>query len=261
MKRWLISDFALLLLLPSWTFSQTPPPEARLADEEIIQKLSHRVRWDWFWNGYTHPDYAEGKIIPVAVLESADEVAVFFAELGEYLAFDPEGRITEGRRFPDTANQIAIDEYLRTFGDTSGPSDDAGHDPRAIGETRASMGERSLEWVLPELEPPEYIAQAQAPPGLPEFEAAVRVQARYWYDASCGMGQLSIPYFSPDDPVVFVYGELGMCGVGIFDFHLLSNGQWELGRLWQHGGSGSPNDWSHTIQRILENRLATIPVP
>ena len=155
LKRRLISDFALLLLLPSWGFSQTPLPDARLADEEIIQKLSHRVRWDWFWNGYAHPDYAEGKIIPVAVLESADEVAVFFAELGEYLVFDLEGRVTEGRRFPDATNQAAMDEYLRTFGNASGPSDEAGRDPRAIGQARAGMNERSLEWVLPRLEPPE----------------------------------------------------------------------------------------------------------
>ena len=248
-------------MLPFGAFSQIPLPEARLADEEIIQKLSHRVRWDWFWNGYTHPDYAAGKIVPVAVLESSDEVAVFFAELGEYLVFDLEGRVTESRRFPGATNQAAKDEYLRTHGEPSGPPDEAGRDPRAIRGARAGRRDRSLEWVLPALEPPEYIAQAQAPPDLQEFEAAVRVQARYWFDASCGMGQLSIPYYSPDDPVVFVYGDLGMCGVGIFDFHLLSNGQWELGRLWQHGGPGSPNDWSHTIQRVLENRLATIPVP
>ena len=281
LPRWLIS---FLLLLPCWLTAQTPPQETNLSDDRIILELSRRMQWDLFWNGYTHANYAESKTIPVTLMESSTEVAVFFAELGEYLIFDFDGRVTGGRGFPPTTNEAAVNEYLRTYGDAPGfgsfvnnpEGSDAGQarrDPRTIDEKRATMEERSLAFVLPKLEPPEYILSSQAPPGLPQFESAVRAQARDWYEAACGPGQLSIPYFSPDDPVVYVYADLGACGTGIFDFHLLSNGQWQLGKLWPHAGPGSPpgspnspsslssNDWSYTIQQILKYRLLTIPIP
>lgn len=257
-----------VFLLPSWAFGQTASQGPHPTDETIIRKLSQRIRWDWFWTGYTHVNYAEGKKISVVVLESEDETAVFLADLGEYVVFDTEGRITDSLRFPPTTNEAAMEEYLRTYGDAPGPPGQGQHDARTIEQKRAAMTEHSFPFILPKLEPPEAVRRAQAPSGLSEFESAVRTQARDWYDASCGPGQLSIPYFSPDDPVVLVYAELGTCGTGIFDFHLLSNGQWELGRLWPHATPGGPaaalpgaDDWSHTIEQIEKHRLATIPVP
>jgi hypothetical protein len=260
----------LFLFIFSWeAFAQTPPPEPRLSDDTIIRELSRRMQWDWFWNGYTHPNYIEGKPVSLAILESPTEVAVFLAELGEYVTFDFGGRITGSRGFPATTNEAAMNEYLRTYGDTAGlrliPSIPEGtaprqarSDPRTIEEKRAAMKQRSLNFVLPKLEPPAHIVRGEPPAGLPSFEAAVRAQARDWHSPECGPGQLSIPNFADDDAIVYVYADFGACGTGIFDFHRLPNGRWQVGKLWPHR---PPQDWSQTIQQILKHRLLTIPLP
>ena len=237
LPRWLIS---FLLLLPCW-LTANPTAGTNLSDDRIILELSRRMQWDLFWNGYTHANYAESKTIPVTLMESSTEVAVFFAELGEYLIFDFDGRVTGGRGFPPTTNEAAVNEYLRTYGDAPGfgsfVNNPEGSDAGQAAAIRARSTRNEQRWrnarsrsSFRSWSRREYILSSQAPPGLPQFESAVRAQARDWYEAACGPGQLSIPYFSPDDPVVYVYADLGACGTGIFDFHLLSNGPMAVGK-------------------------------
>jgi hypothetical protein len=66
-----------------------------------------------------------------------------------------------------------------------------------------------------------------------------------------------IPYFSPTDPVIYVYADLGTCGQGIVGF-LNEKGQWMSG---QFSPATPSNQWSTTIKRIRENTAAMIHLP
>ena len=64
LRRTLLASF---FLVPYWAVAQPATPGMRLSDEAIIQKLSRRIRWDWFWIGYATAGYEEGVITSYSI--------------------------------------------------------------------------------------------------------------------------------------------------------------------------------------------------
>lgn len=242
-----------------------------ITDDWVRREVSRVVKWRGFWEGTDFlTGYAPGKKVPLTVVESPDEVAVFAA--GIRLAFYFErsnGKVVRVRLrdLPNTTNEFAARQYVADYAETAGfvlgPNANASpgvpvhkHRPEKDPERRA-LKQHSLWLILPRLEPPEYIRTRHVARDLPELESSVRLSVAALWAAGCGSGEALIPKFSHADPLVYVLVDLGKCGKGILPFAPGPTGNWSPGRF---SPDKPPNDWSHTIRQIRHNTLVRVPL-
>jgi hypothetical protein len=249
------------------------PAQDKIPAAQLTQQISRLLNWRWFWEGQTGPKpYTPGKVVEMAVVESPTEVAVFIAEIGVagYLQVEDNKIIQEKiQSISDASNASATSQYLAQYGGSPGfrlkrgeapvsPDVPVRREPLTEEPKRGILKERATSFTLPNLRPPDYIAYRRAPPDLSRFEIAVRARLENFYSSNCGRGEIRIPYFSPTDPVVYVYADLGTCNKGIISFFFNTKGQWTSG---QFSPARPPNQWSTTIERIRENTAMTMPLP
>jgi hypothetical protein len=240
---------------------------------QVAQEVSRLLSWRWFWEGEAGPKpYMPGKVVQMAIVESRNEVAAFVAEIGiaAYFQLNDDKIVRRSiQSIPDASNDSATNRYITKYGVTPGFAFKQGQAPASPDvpvrrdnlteeQKRQILKPRSTSFTLPSLSPPDYIASRRAPPDLARFESVVRSRAEDFYSANCGQGEVLIPYFSPADPAVYVYADLGTCDKGIIGFVRDEKGQWISG---QFSPAKPPNQWSTTIQRIRENTATTIPLP
>ncbi len=268
MRRHLIAWLSCLFLL-GWRL----PGQERMATAQVIQETSRLLNWRWFWEGQASPKtYTPGKVVEVTIVESPNEVAAFISEIGvaAYFLFDDDKTFRENiQSIPDVSNSSAVNRYIAKYGVTPGfafkeerapasPDVPVRRDNLTEEQKRQILKQRSTSFTLPDLVPPDYIASRRAPPDLARFESIVRSRVEDFYSANCGAGEILIPYFSPTDPTVYVYADLGTCDKGIIGFVRDKTGQWTSG---QFSPARPPNQWSTTIQRIRRNTAASMPLP
>jgi hypothetical protein len=268
MRRHLIAWLACWFLLGCSSPAQEKVPTAR-----VVQEMSRLLSWRWFWDGEASPKpYTPGKGVQMAIVESPNEVAVFIAEIGvaAYFQLNDDKIVRESiQSIPDASNAAAVSRYISRYGVTPGFAFKEGKAPSSPDvpvrrenlteeQKRKILKQYSVSFTLPTLGPPKYITSRRAPPDLASFESTVRARVDDFYSTSCGSGEILIPYFSPTDPVVYVYADLGTCGQGIIGFVNDGKGQWTSG---QFSPAKPPNQWSTTIKRIRDNTAAAIRLP
>ena len=272
MKQYLIFGLACSFILNFTLLAQDRPGGHKISNDKIIQEVSRLLRWSWFWEALPLQNYVQGKRMEMAVVESPSEVATFLADIGISVRFDFNGQSIDRAHIQglsNTTNSSWVDKYVNEYGRTSdfevrprnggyeaGPV--RSHDTLTMEQKRNILQIRSLSFTLPKLDPPDYILLRRKPAELPRLESAVPAGLNAWYNPSCGEGEISIPFFSADDPRVDVYADLGTCGKGIFFFTHDENGQWESSPFWP---DKPPNDFSSIIQKIRTNVADTVRLP
>lgn len=259
----------------SWSFllGCTLPAQEKLPTAQVIQEISRMLSWRWFWEGQIGlKTYTPGKAVEMAIIESPNEVAVFMSEIGvaAYFQLNDSKIVRKNiQSIPDASNVSATNRYISNYGVTPGFRLKQGTAPASPDvpvrsenltkeQKREILKQHATTFTLPNLSPPDYIISRHAPPDLSRFAFAVRSRVDDFYSSSCGQGEILIPYFSPTDPRVYVYADLGTCDKGVIRFAQDEKGQWTSG---QFSPAKPPNQWSTTIERICENTATTIHLP
>src|SRR5579885_675760 len=108
----------------SFLLGCTLPAQEKIPTAQVIQETSRLLSWRWFWEGQASPKtYTPGKIVKMAIVESANEVAAFISEIGvaAYFQFS-DGKIFREsiQSIPDASNDSAVNRYLANYGVTPG---------------------------------------------------------------------------------------------------------------------------------------------
>lgn len=249
------------------------PAQEKIPTAQVVQEMSRLLSWRWFWEGQAGPKtYTPGKVVEMAIVESPNEVAAFISEIGvaAYFQFEDGKIVRENiQSIADASNVAATNRYIAQYGGAPGfrfkqgkapasPDVPVRRDNLTQEQKREILKERSTSFTLPNLSSPDYIASRRPPPDLARFETAVRSRVEDFYSSNCGRGEIRIPYFSPSDPAVYVYADLGSCDKRIISFVRDAKGQWTSG---QFSPARPPNQWSTTIERIRENTVVTMSLP
>jgi hypothetical protein len=244
-----------------------------VSTDELSREMATLLRWRAFWEGTdSFRNYVPGRKVKAAVVQAPGEIAVFVSDVGVAMFLQTAGRKISRANIQamgDETNTSAVSGYIANFGGMPGfvlkpgASVDTSkfpvrQDSMSEKQKRELLKQESLWFTLPELSPPGYIVSRRTPPDLPRLESAVRSRVGGFYNPSCGRGEVLIPYFSPTDPAIYVYADLGACGRGIFSFVREESGEWRSG---QFSPDKPPNQWSKTIQQIQENPVRTIRLP
>lgn len=266
-RRFVLSIVGLSFLL-GWAVSG----QSRPSQVELRAEIEYLLRWRGFWKGSdSFKDYHEGKTVEAAIVEAPGDLSVFIAEVGIAFHFQLEdGRIVKARlqQIGDDGNASAVKRFISDYAGKPGfvltpgavPSDpklQVRQEQRGDKKGKPVLIE-TIFLELPELAPRLYNLTRPEPEALSYLEASVSSRVAGFYDASCGRGEIVIPMFSAKDPAVYVYGDLGKCGKGIFPFIREASGGVMPG---QFSPDKPPNQWSLTIRRIHENVVTRIPLP
>ncbi len=242
-----------------------------LSEERVINETSKLLRWRAFWEGAQSLEhYKPGTRVEVAVISWGNETAVFMQEIriAVYLVV-ARGTVVRRviTRMTQETNSAQADQYVQNQNGLPGfvlkskaPPGTNGlpvrrppiNDPSHVSELRL------IRFQLPALSVPDYIVSRTEPRDAEVLASAARSAVEGFYEPKCNGGLLKIPYFSDDDPIVFVYVDLGPgCEKGVLPF-VRHEVRWIPG---QFSPARAPNDWSYTIRRIHEYKLVEVRFP
>jgi len=242
-----------------------------LGDTRITIEVAQLLQWKMFWEArQSVANYHPGANVEATVVSSSDETAVFIAELRTtiYLKVEGDGitkRVIGG--MPMGTAAAAVQRYLSDKRGVPGfvlkpgvPEQPQGVPVRKedSGQGAAEPEMRVLRLQLPALSPPPYILSKKRPVNLEGLIAAARERISGYHDPSCGLASVTIPFYSEEDPTVYVYVDFGKgCEKGIFPFKW-DGGMWAAGQFSPNRGH---NDWSYTIGQIRKYSLFQFSLP
>jgi hypothetical protein len=243
-----------------------PPSDGRISTE-----VANLLQWKVFWEGpQSVANYQPGANVEATVVSSGDETAVFIQELRTaiYLTTGVEGiskRVIGG--MPMGTEAASVQKYLSDKSGVPGlvlkpgapeQPPNAPIRKEAIGQSADKPETHTVRLRLPALSPPEYILSKKKPAALEGLIAAAREKISGYHAPGCSAASVTIPFYSEQDPTVYVYVDFGKgCETGIFPFQR-DRGMWMAG---QFSPNRAPNEWSYTIGQVHKYSLSQFSLP
>jgi len=242
-----------------------------LSDRVIAAEAAQLLQWKTFWEGpQSILNYHAGATVEGTAVSSGDETAVFIPDIRTaiHLTTGTEGiSKREIGGMPMGTAAASVQKYLSDKSGVPGfvPKPGAPEQPpnasirkEPIGQSAEKPETHAVRLRLPPLSPPEYILSRKIPVDLEGLIAAAREEISGYHAPSCSAASITIPFYSEQDPTVYVYVDLGKgCGTGIFLFQR-DGGIWTSGKFWPNSAS---NDWSYTIGQIRKYSLSRFSLP
>ena len=243
-----------------------PASAQLLTDDRISVEVSRLLRWKTFWGGpKAVPSLRPAMAVDATVVSSNDETVVFIEELRTAIFFSTEGGVIVKRVIAELnagRTVTAVEAYLSGKRGVAGfvlrpevPEQRPGLPIRKQSNERdeTSTMTRTMQLNFEPMAPPDYILFGTRPPELGALEAITRERISGYRDPSCGGSSVIIPFFSSEDPSVYVYVDFGgRCGSGIFPF-VRDHARWTAG---QFSPIRPPNDWSYTVGQIKKHSVS-----
>jgi hypothetical protein len=265
-----MKTFALSLCL-FFDFGLPAASAQLLSENRIVGEVSKVLQWKMFWDGPQFPvSYRPGMVVDATVVSSGDEVAVFIAKLRTdvYLTIERGAVIKRAIGWMSMGSaSAAVEQYLAGKKGVPGfvlrpgaPEQPPGMPIRKDSDERgAAIRETWAVYLrLPPRTPPDYVVSRKSPPELEALVAAARERISGYHDPSCSSASVTIPFFSAEDPTVYVYVDFGKgCESGVFPFGW-DRTRWAAG---QFSPNRPPNDWSYTVGQIRKYSLSQFSVP
>ncbi len=241
--------------------------------EVVLRRIDEAIRWQAYWEGAAAvgQDYRVGERVDVRILLTPTHLYAFLApiRLEIDMALSSDGQVTAVTVIGSSAptNDDAVARFLGSglrgnpgcSGDVSvrrqtpsEPAKNGGTIPLARPCTTQAevLDDKSLTVVLPKLTPPDAIQNKILPPGRSSLARAVERYLRLRL-RSCGLTTVSIPYYSNNDPRVYVLMRpRGNCPRGVVAFSRAPDGRWESGKFL---ADFPKEEISSIIERIESN--------
>jgi hypothetical protein len=260
--------------------AQTTNHRQNLTHKQLVDKISHVLRWKAFWDGAAaFSGYMAGERVDGKVIRTPKEITVFVSVVGFNLVLRLDSQTqqfhpslwayTVGETNESAANRY-IRQELRGSADYNcvamptkrpdeleGRGQNAGNVLPAARVCRdrngdAIFGEENILLELPVLNAPAADASHAE---VVKLRTAVTKALGYYLGERCAYASVTIPRFSADDPFVYVSVDLGQsCGKGVLAVKRDTRGAWSAGRLF---AQGSRTDLDRTLHLIRENALET----
>ena len=253
--------------------AQDRPVPFQVTDDEIVRDVTRLLRWNWYWENLPlEEEYLAGKKTEIAVIESPEDIQGFLRE-GVGIRFH-RGRDGKVRFSRNTWINTDIPEWVKFYIKNYHPRSSAvpgterrdfAVNPAFIRDTVTAEEKerllkiRSIPFTLPKLTPPDSILKKQRPSELRTIEAKLPEALADCCSENCGKTEVLIPYFSPDDPWVYVYAKLCGWEEGIIYFNYHENDdKWYIDHFRPNR---APDDFSGVIKKIRSNAAAQIEFP
>lgn len=268
---------AACVVLFGAALAQAPPERVPEEDRELLEKVRRLLRWQAYWEGPNAlRGYRAGQAVPMRIVRSAREIAVFLASAGVKARFplSPGGSllppVSSVLAAPET-NETASRQYVHDLNLPVAPDciPVGSKGPRPQGATAASIpaaracvdpgsGSRvrqeDVEFALQHLALPEGVVHGTLPPGFDELKALLAGFAVSFGMTRCGPTEATVPYMFEEDPLLYVL--IQWCGNrGVQIVARNHEGKWELSKLLLSGMDDVPR-LADLISRTAATRVS-----
>jgi hypothetical protein len=264
---------ALLCHLAAPLSAQTNPLDDETFRTLLVERLARAFREAVFLEEGRQRTYSAGRNVTLATLRNSREYSVCIDQLnyGSEGLILKDPRLTTVHRSQWKAGQASCSEFLSHFRDRQYALTDFEQQQRLrekaglpVPEVATSvpretadqaLSEAVFAWELPALEPPAADQSKTQPRTIEEVRQEVRRVAAKHRGTDCGPGEALIPYFSDDDPYLYVWLKLGeRCPEGVIHIIPDLEGRLTLGKLYLSEFDNAAV--RRSIEKVLFERVA-----
>lgn len=252
----------------------------------LTSKIVFALRWTAYWEPDSVIHYTPGEIMPVRLVQSPEELAVFFSKIRVALTFSrsPDGHLDkldfvyDLSRIGNETLDSDVSFYIQMHATPATPGFrlKPGAQPSQTGgvlptervatgspPTPESFRVSDSKFRLPTLMPPDYITSRTRPAALvlDSLKSAVTEAAQSHMRANSQPAEIVIPYFSAEDPVVNIFVDFHEpeLGQGIFWVRPDVSGGWSIGKLILNRGPEHLDSIINKIRHLSLARFTVVP--